>query len=163
MTGRALAAAAATAFWAFLLAASLAGGAYAVDRAAAAETPARPTFPPPADTDQAAPGPAGVPEEEGRVVPAAPPPGQDEIDPAAAPPGETGGDPAEATPTIAAPDIPAHPVVAAIRLKLQDPALREGANPDDLAALEALGAHVGQALENAQLASRQRHFAAELA
>jgi L,D-transpeptidase YcbB len=136
MTGRALAAAAAAAFRAFLLAASLAGGAYAVDLAAAAETPARPTFPP-ADTDQAAPGPAGVPENEGRVVPAAAPPGEGEIDPAAAPPGETGRDPAEAIPTIAAPDIPAHPVVAAIRLKLQDPALREGANPDDLAALEA--------------------------
>jgi murein L,D-transpeptidase YcbB/YkuD len=120
-----------------LLAASLAGGAFAVDRAAAAETPAEPALPPPADTDQAGPGPASVPEEEGRAVPAAPPSGEGEIAPAAAPSGETGRDPADAAPTIAAPDIPAHPIVAAIRLKLLDPAARQGANPDDLAAMEA--------------------------
>jgi signal transduction histidine kinase len=34
---------------------------------------------------------------------------------------------------------------------------------DERAALEALGAHIGLALENARLASRQRQFAAELA
>src|SRR5947208_234890 len=34
--------------------------------------------------------------------------------------------------------------------------------PQERAALEALGAHVGLALENARLASRQRQFAAEL-
>ena len=139
MNGRALAAAAATAFQAFLLTASLAGGAYAVDRAAAAETPAQPAFPAPGDADQAAPGPAGVPggEDDVQIAPASPPAGETEIDPAAAPPGEAGRDPADAIPAIAAPDVPAHPVVAAIRLKLQDPALRAGANPDDLAALEA--------------------------
>src|SRR5262245_30681662 len=102
MTRRALAAAATTAFRAFLLAGSLAGGAYAVDRAEAAETP---TVPPPADTGQAGLGPAGVPEEEGRAVPAAPAPGETEIDPAAAPAGETSRDPADASPAIAAPDI----------------------------------------------------------
>jgi len=139
MNGRALAAAAATAFQAFLLTASLAGGACAVDRAAAAETPAQPAFPAPGDTDQAAPGPVGVPggDDDVQIAPASPPAGETEIGPAAAPPGETGRDPADATPAIAAPDVPAHPVVAAIRLKLQDPALRAGANPDDLAALEA--------------------------
>jgi L,D-transpeptidase YcbB len=137
MNRRALATAAATAFQAFLLTAALAGGAYAVDRAAAAETPAAPTFPAPADTNQAATGPAGMPEDEVRAVPAAPPPGETEIDPAAVPPGEAGRDPADAPPTIAAPDVPASPVVAAIRSKLQDPALRSGASPDDLAALEA--------------------------
>ena len=139
MNGRALAAAAATAFQVFLLTASLAGGGYAVDRAAAAETPPQPAFPAPGDTDQAAPGPAGVPggEDDVRIVPATPPAGETEIDPAAAPPGEAGRDPADATPTIAASDVPANPVVAAIRLKLQDPAMRAGANSDDLAALEA--------------------------
>ena len=139
MNGRALAAAAATAFQAFLLTASLAGGAYAVDRAAAAETPAQPAFPAPGDTDQAAPGPAGVSggEDDVQITPASPPAGETEIDPAAAPPGEAGRDPADVTPAIAAPDVPAHPVVAAIRLKLRDSALRAGANPDDLAALEA--------------------------
>jgi murein L,D-transpeptidase YcbB/YkuD len=137
MNGRALAAAAA--FQAFLLTASLAGGAYAVDRAEAAETPAEPAFPAPGDTDQATPGPAGVPggEDGVQIAPASPPSGETEIDPAAAAPGEAGRDPADATPTIAAPDVPAHPVVAAIRSKLQDPALRSGANPDDLAAVEA--------------------------
>src|SRR5437867_3380276 len=41
---------------------------------------------------------------------------------------------------------------------------RKGEIPaEERAALEALGAHVGLALENARLASRQRHFAAELA
>jgi L,D-transpeptidase YcbB len=139
MKGRALAAAFATAFQASLLTASLAGGAYAVDRAAAAETPAQPALPAPGDTDQAAPGPAGVPggEDDVQIAPASSPAGETEIDPAAAPPGEASRDPADAIPTIAAPDVPAHPVVAAIRLKLQDPALREGANPDDLAAIEA--------------------------
>ncbi len=141
MDGRALAAAVAAAFQAFLLTASIASGAYAVDRAVAAETPAAPAFPAPDDTDQVAPGPAGMPGGEGdvRLVPASPPAGEAEplIDPAAAPPGEVGRDPADATPTIAAPDIPVHPIVAAIRLKLKDPALREGAQPDDLAAIEA--------------------------
>ncbi|HKQ55576.1 MAG TPA: L,D-transpeptidase family protein [Methyloceanibacter sp.] len=128
----------AAALQAFLLTVSLAGG-YAVDRAAAAETPAEPAFPAPGDTDQAALGPAAAPgsENEVRSVPALPPAGESEIDPAPAPPGEAGRAPAEAAPTIAAPDVPADPVVAAIRSKLQDPALRAKAHPDDLAALEA--------------------------
>jgi hypothetical protein len=141
MDERALAAAVATAFQAFLLTASIASGAYAVDRAVAAETPAAPAFPAPGDTDQVAPGPAGMPGGEGdvRLIPASPPAGANEplIDPAAAPPGEVGRDPADATLTTAAPDIPVHPIVAAIRSKLKDPALREGAQPDDLAAIEA--------------------------
>jgi murein L,D-transpeptidase YcbB/YkuD len=41
-----------------------------------------------------------------------------------------------ATPTVAEPP-PADPIVAEIRLKLQDPVLRKGAASDDLAALEA--------------------------
>src|SRR5262245_36374346 len=106
MNRRALAAAAAATAQAFLLTASLAGGAYAVDRALAAETPARPTLPAPADTDQAAPGPASVPEDEGRVVPAAPPSGEGEIEPAAAPPGETGRPP---SPRRIFPPIPSSP------------------------------------------------------
>ena len=141
MHERALAAGAATAFRAFLLAAAFASGAFALGRALAAETPAVPAFPAPADTDQVAPGPAGVPggEDDIRAVPAAPPAGEAEpqVGPAATPEGEAGRDPADATATAASPDIAVDPIVAAIRSKLQDPAVREGVNPDDLAALEA--------------------------
>ena len=42
-----------------------------------------------------------------------------------------------ATPKVAEEPLPAHPIVAEIRLKLQDPALRKGGAADDLAALEA--------------------------
>ncbi|MGD9502439.1 MAG: murein L,D-transpeptidase [Methyloceanibacter sp.] len=149
MDERALAAGAVTAFKAFLLAAAIAGGAHALDRARAAETPAVPVpaISAPADTDRPGPGPAGLPGGESgiRAVPASPPAGEAEpqTGPAAAPPGAAGRDPADATVT-AAPDVPVHPIVAAIRSKLQDPAMREGVHPDDLAALEAYyGAHPG--------------------
>ena len=141
MGGRALAAGIAAAFQAFLLAALLASGACAVAPAAAGETPHALPVPTPADTDQDAPSPAAAPpgEDEASEVPATAPAGEDEpqVGPAAAPAGEEGRDPADVTATTAAPEIPAHPIVAAIRLKLQDPALRERAHAGDLAALEA--------------------------
>ena len=52
-------------------------------------------------------------------------------------PSENAGTPAEAeTPAVAAEPLPAHPIVAEIRLKLKDPALRQGA-AEDLVALES--------------------------
>ena len=65
------------------------------------------------------------------------------------PPPAEGGVPSTAEPVSssaeqAAPQAPADPVVAIIRAKLTDPAIRKGANPDDLAALEAFyGAREG--------------------
>ncbi len=136
MDGRALAAGVAAAFRACLLGALLAGGACAVAPAAAEETPHALPFPTPADTGQDAPSPAPAPSDE---VPAAAPAGEDAplVEPAAAPAGEEARDPADVTATTAAPEVPAHPIVAGIRLKLQDPALRQRAHAGDLAALEA--------------------------
>jgi murein L,D-transpeptidase YcbB/YkuD len=139
MDGRALAAGVAAAFQTLLLAALIAGGPCIVD-ARAEETPNALSFRSPGDTDQDAPSPAAAPPGEDAVpaVPASAPAGEDgpQVGPAAAPAGEEGRDPAEVTATTAAPDVPAHPIVAAIRLKLQDPALRQRAHGNDLAALE---------------------------
>ncbi|MCJ7528888.1 MAG: L,D-transpeptidase family protein [Methyloceanibacter sp.] len=141
MGGRALAAGIAAAFQGFLLAALIAGGACAVAPAAAGETPQALPFPTPADTDQDAPSPAAAPpgEDEAREVPATAPAGEDEpqVGPAAAPAGEDGRDPADVTATTAGPEVPAHPIVAAIRSKLNDPELRQRAPAGDLGALEA--------------------------
>jgi L,D-transpeptidase YcbB len=140
MDGRALAAGASAAFRASLLAALFACGA-SVAVARAEETPNALTFASPGDTDQAPPSPAAAPAGEDEVsrVPASPPVGEDEpgIGPAAAPPGEQSRAPADASVATAAPEVPADPIVAAIRLKLQDPALRGRAHADDFAALEA--------------------------
>lgn len=137
MGERALAAGVAAAFQASLLAALIAGGPCVVD-ARAEETPNVLTFPSPSDTDQAPLSPALAPAGED-AVPASAPAGEDEpeVAPAVAPPGEEGREPADATVTTAAPEVPAHPIVAAIRSKLQDPALRQRAHAGDLAALEA--------------------------
>jgi murein L,D-transpeptidase YcbB/YkuD len=111
------------------------------------------------------PAPASAAGDEPSVTPAAAPDGDiarepaDETDTTATPPGDTGQKPAEtaatapseveqkpddtahpadtAAPAVAEEPKPAHPVVAAIRDKLKDPALRRGAAADDLAALEA--------------------------
>jgi len=79
-----------------------------------AETPA----------DSAAVGPSEVPA-------ATPPTGSEAKPEDAAAPGDT------AVPAVAGEAPPAHPVVAAIRTKLQDPALRKGGTANELAALEA--------------------------
>lgn len=76
---------------------------------------------------------AAIPEEEGRA------------------PADTteGASPADTTasPLAAEPPAPADPIVAAIRAKLQAPALRKGVAADDLAALEAFYAeHQGPPL-----------------
>ncbi|MGZ5916113.1 MAG: hypothetical protein ACXWJ4_02105, partial [Methyloceanibacter sp.] len=73
---------------------------------------------PPADLPSTQPVPAMQPASEPSTAPAAGPP--------TAQPSST---PEQALPVDA--------VVAAIRTKLADPSLRKGANPDDLAALEA--------------------------
>jgi murein L,D-transpeptidase YcbB/YkuD len=118
---------------------------------------------PAADSDQAAPAsPASVPGDEEASDPAdasgiaatppvepakpsataAPAPGEPEQEPAAA---TTQAEPA--APPAAAESPPPHPIVAEIRLKLQDQALRKGAAADDLAALEAFyGEHAGAPL-----------------
>ncbi len=71
--------------------------------------------------------PADTAAVEPSEVPAATPPTGGEAKPEdAAAPGDT-----------AVPAVPAHPVVAAIRTKLQDPALRKGGTADELAALDA--------------------------
>ncbi len=101
----------------------------------------------PADTvDTAAPAPSDgeqKPADSAALAPseaqepaadiAAPTPNTDEHQPAG-----TATAPADdaTAPTVAEEPPPAHPVVAAIRLTLQDPALRKGAAADDLAALE---------------------------
>jgi murein L,D-transpeptidase YcbB/YkuD len=74
----------------------------------------------PADTTAVAPGEAQPPPTDS----AAPAPGEAEQQ-----------HPAATAPTVEPP--PADPIVAEIRLKLQDPVLRKGAAADDLAALEA--------------------------
>ncbi|MBC8012959.1 MAG: L,D-transpeptidase family protein, partial [Methyloceanibacter sp.] len=82
-----------------------------------------------ADTAAAAPGEA----QQQPTDHAAPAPSEGEQQhPAAAPPSDDA-----ATPKVAEEPLPAHPIVAEIRLKLQDPALRKGGAADDLAALEA--------------------------
>jgi murein L,D-transpeptidase YcbB/YkuD len=84
----------------------------------------------PADTAAVAPGEDQPPAADT----AAPTPNTDEQQPAG-----TAAAPADGTtaPAVAEESPPAHPIVAVIRLMLQDPALRKGASAADLAALEA--------------------------
>ncbi|HEU4475663.1 MAG TPA: hypothetical protein VFR71_03080, partial [Methyloceanibacter sp.] len=86
-----------------------------------------------ADIAATKPGAATPPVEADKPVEAASPAPSK---PASAPT-ENAGAPAEAeAPAVAAEPPPVHPIVAEIRLKLKDPALRKGA-ADDLAALES--------------------------
>ncbi len=92
---------------------------------------------PPSDADQKPADSATIAPDDAQqpaADTAAPAPNTDEQQPA-----DTATAPAEGAtaPTVAEEPPPAHPVVAAIRLTLQDPALRKGATTDDLAALEA--------------------------
>lgn len=157
MGGRALAAGFGAVSKAFLLAGLLASGVGAVVARAEATPPEAVASPLPGDTDQAPTSPAAAPAgaDEVSPVPAAASSGEDEpsVDPAAAPATEEGRDPADGAVTAVTPGEaepkppPAHPIVAAIRSKLQDPALRKGASADDLAALEAFyGARGGPPL-----------------
>jgi murein L,D-transpeptidase YcbB/YkuD len=129
----------------------------------------------PADDDAVFPDPAADSDDAPPASPASAPAGEDGSDPAdasgiatpppvepekpsdtAAPaPSELGQKPATADtpaetpapPATAEAPPPPHPIVAEIRLKLQDPALRKGAAADDLAALEAFyGEHAGPPL-----------------
>jgi murein L,D-transpeptidase YcbB/YkuD len=133
----------------FLLALLVAG------MASAEETPARDlpvdlaaaeaSTPAPNTTESA--GPVDLSEEEAFTGPASSSEDDRAVEPAAAPeeaepaPADTteGASPADTTaPALAAgPPAPADPIVAAIRLKLQDPVLRKGVAADDLAGLEA--------------------------
>jgi murein L,D-transpeptidase YcbB/YkuD len=129
----------------------------------------------PADDDAVFPDPAADSDDAPPASPASAPAGEDGSDPAdasgiaATPPVEpekpadtaapapsepeqtpaTADTPAEtaAPPATAEAPPPPHPIVAEIRLKLQDPPLRKGAAADDLAALEAFyGEHAGPPL-----------------
>jgi len=127
-----------------VFAASVAGAAYAVDGPAGAPL-ADPAPAPPSAVEQAAstpgeidvqsPDPAAAPasEDDAPASPAASPASDDDppSSPAQAPASEA------ATPAVAADQPPADPIVAAIRSKLADPALRKGAASADLAALQA--------------------------
>lgn len=92
---------------------------------------------PPSDGDQGPAGMADTPSDDGEQKPsdaAAPAPSNGDEKPAentATPPGDA------ASPPDAAEQAPADPVVAAIRTKLAEPALRKSASSQDLAALEA--------------------------
>jgi murein L,D-transpeptidase YcbB/YkuD len=84
-------------------------------------------------------GPAGAEEKPSDI--AAPAASEPKQKPTADTPDET------AAPPVAAEAPAPHPIVAEIRLKLQEPALRKGAAADDLAALEAFyGEHAGPPL-----------------
>ena len=113
----------------------------------------------PASEDEilTSPAPASAGEDEQTAIPAAAPASEEGRDPADAvdtavePPSDGDQKPADTAapapseaeqqrpaaiaPTVAEPP-PADPIVAEIRLKLRDPALRKGAAADDLAALE---------------------------
>jgi murein L,D-transpeptidase YcbB/YkuD len=146
----------AAAFKVFLLAALLASGAHVIG-ARAEETPADgAAFTAPAETDQDAPSPASAPAgaDETSASPAPASSGEDEpsVSPAEAPLGEEAREPAEATVTAVTPPVqvgpqpvPANPIVAEIKKRLQDPDLRNGAHADDLAALEAFYGGLGGA------------------
>jgi murein L,D-transpeptidase YcbB/YkuD len=84
----------------------------------------------PADTTAIAPDEAQQPPANV----AAPVPSEGESSPAATATTPAGD---AAAPAVAEEPLPADPIVAAVRLKLQDPALRKGAAADDLTALEA--------------------------
>jgi L,D-transpeptidase YcbB len=155
MGGRALGAAVSATARAFLLSTLTAGIVFAE------AAPARPQptdlaaveLPDPAsgEADQSG-SPAALPADDDAVFPAPAADGDDEpVSPAAAPAGEEGHDPADATgmpaTPVAAEAPPPHPIVAEIRLKLQDPALRAGAAAADLTALEAFySQHAGAPL-----------------
>jgi len=91
----------------------------ATDTASPAEAPSGAAAAAPADEEK--PAEAAAPASESGPT-----------DRAAAPQGEQPPDAAQETPPV-----PPHPVVAEIRLKLKDPALKRGAPAEDLAALEA--------------------------
>ena len=145
MGGRALVARFGAAGTIFLLAWLAAGGASSGGfpaRAAPAEIAAIDAIPP-ASTEGESPDPAGLSQTE-ETGPAA---GDDapSLAPALAPDGENLPDPADAV--AGEPRAPADPIVAEIRLKLQDPVLRKGAAAADLAALESFyGEHQGSPL-----------------
>ena len=139
MGRRALGAAFGAAAQAFFL---VAGAAYAAEVPAEVQPAGLASTPPavPAgDSDPSqVPAPASASGDEPSVGPAASPDGEiarepaDATDTAATPPSD-----ADATaPAMAGEPKPAHPVVAAVRDKLKDPALRKGAAAADLAALE---------------------------
>jgi L,D-transpeptidase YcbB len=134
----------------FVFAVSVAGAAYAVDGPVAAPSADSVPVPPnaveqastPGEADPQSPDPAAAPasEDDAPAGPAdavetttsRPDDGdQKPADSAATPPSET------ANPAVAAEQPPADPIVAAIRSKLADPALRKGVASDDLAALQA--------------------------
>jgi L,D-transpeptidase YcbB len=166
MGGRALVAAFGAAAQGFMLVGLAVGAAYAAEAPAdepaglAATLPAVPaaddalsefSAPASAAKDELPGGPAAAPDSDIAREPA------DETDTAATPPDEPGQTETAATvpsdveqkpedaalpadaaaPAASEEPKPAHPVVAAIRDKLKDPALRRGAAADDLAALEA--------------------------
>ena len=119
-----------------------------LDEQAPAETAAiPPDATTPGEEEQPAASAASAPgEEEQPADTAAPAPSEPETpsDTATAPASEDDQMPADsaapsetAGPAATPEQPPADPVVAAIRDKLKDPALRKGANSDDLAALEA--------------------------
>ena len=165
MGGRALVAAFGAASQVFILAGLIAGAAYAVEAQPGGLASAPPAAPARDEALSEFPAPASASEDEPSVGPAAAPDGEmarapaDGTDTAATPPNDTSQKPTEtavtapsevepapaeaagpteaATPTVAEELKPAHPVVAAIRDKLKDPALRKGTAADDLAALEA--------------------------
>jgi murein L,D-transpeptidase YcbB/YkuD len=100
----------------------------------------------PATTEAESAGPAASAGEEAFTDPAET--GDDDLSasPAAAPDGEGVATP-PADLAASEPQAPADPVVEAIRLKLQDPALRKGAASADLTALESFyGEHQGPPL-----------------
>jgi L,D-transpeptidase YcbB len=165
MGGRALVAAFGAASQVFILAGVIAGAAYAVEAQPGGLASAPPAAPARDEAHSEFPAPASASDDEPSVGPAAAPDGEiarapaDGTDTAATPPTDTSRKPTEtaatapsevepapaeaagpaesATPNVAEEPKPAHPVVAAIRDKLKDPALRKGAAADDLAALEA--------------------------
>ncbi|HUV32883.1 MAG TPA: L,D-transpeptidase family protein [Devosiaceae bacterium] len=163
MGGRALVAAFGAASQVILLVGLVAGAAYAAESPAdgvASAPPAAPAH----DDLSVFPAPASGAEDGSPLSPAAAPDGEiarapaDATDTAATPPRDADRPPTEtaatapsdlqpapaegagpadaAAPSVAEEPKPAHPVVAVIRDKLKDPALRKGAAAADLAALE---------------------------
>ena len=106
----------------------------AAGTSARAEDPAASNLSPPSLTPNLQPTPAPTPQTTQNSAPAealSPPP--EPAQPLPEPSGASDQPPLAAAPPAANAD----PVVQIVRSKLADPAIREGANPDDLAALEA--------------------------